>query len=399
MHIVFVCAHKNSKIFVDAHVNSNFSAYIAIILIKIPIIFYMITIKDIAKEAKVSEGTIDRVIHNRGGVSKKTEAKVKKILERHNFKVNPVASALALKNKYTIAALIPQHNDSDLFWQSPNLGMIKGAEHVQNFGVQVNRFTYNQYDRKSYLATFESLIKTTPSAVILVPNFLRETKNIVSELESLNIPYLFLNIDIDGFKNVSYVGQDSHMAGYMAGKLMCLSIAKPANFLIIQARHNITKNKSVSERILGFNDYFIKNNISFQSQNLKLDNLENSQINRNKINSYLEKKPEINGLYVPSSRIHMVVECLEDKHIQNLELIGFDNTPQNITCLHDNSVSFLISQKPFDQGYDSVVLMSEFLMGNTVISSKTYMPIEILTKENVIYNVRSHYEYDLTKNI
>ena len=79
----------------------------------------MITIKDIAKEANVSEGTVDRVLHNRGGVSKKTEAKIKVILEYHNFSVNPVASALAMKNKYCIAALIPEYNESDLFWKSP----------------------------------------------------------------------------------------------------------------------------------------------------------------------------------------------------------------------------------------------------------------------------------------
>ena len=57
----------------------------------------MITIKSIAKEANVSEGTIDRVLHNRGGVSKKTEARIKEILKKHNFQVNPVARALAMK--------------------------------------------------------------------------------------------------------------------------------------------------------------------------------------------------------------------------------------------------------------------------------------------------------------
>ena len=41
----------------------------------------MITIKDIAKEANVSEGTVDRVIHDRGNVSKKKrKRKLKKFL-------------------------------------------------------------------------------------------------------------------------------------------------------------------------------------------------------------------------------------------------------------------------------------------------------------------------------
>ncbi|WP_396600576.1 substrate-binding domain-containing protein [Algibacter sp. R77976] len=351
----------------------------------------MITIKDIAKEANVSEGTVDRVLHNRGGVSKKTEARIKKILDFHNFSVNPVASALAMKNKHSIAALIPEHNASDLFWKSPFLGILKGAEDVKSFGVQVSNFTFNQYDPNSYFNTFNTLLETNPSAVIMVPNFSEETKQIVNKLESLNIPYLFLNIDIEGFNNTAFVGQDSYMAGYIAGKLMNLSIPKPSTFLIIQARHNITKNNAISNRIKGFNDYLTKNKINSKTLTLKIENLNNSEKTKEKINSYLKQHPEIEGVFVPSSRIYIVVECLQNTYLKNLELIGFDNTPQNIECLINDSVSFLISQKPFDQGYESIRLLTEYLIKNTITDKKLYLPIDILTKENVKYNERNEF--------
>lgn len=362
----------------------------------------MITIKDIAKKANVSEGTVDRVIHDRGGVSKKTEAKVKQILEFYNFIVNPVASALAKKNNHFIAALIPEYDDSDLFWKSPYLGILKGANDVKPFGVQVNNFTFNQYDPHSYLNTFYSLLETKPTAVIIVPNFLKETKQIVSKLETLNIPYLFLNIDIDGFNNKAFVGQDSYMAGYIAGKLMNLSIQKSSTFLIIQARHNIIKNNSISNRIKGFNDFLLKNKINSKTQILKIKNLNDSFETKEKINSYLKHHPEIEGVFVPSSRIHIVVDCIESAYLKNLKLIGFDNTPQNIECLKDDSVSFLISQKPFEQGYESVRLMTDYLtLNRSMLKNKIYLPIDILTKENVDYNERNEFffENEKTKNI
>lgn len=346
----------------------------------------MITIKDIAKEAKVSEGTVDRVIHNRGGVSKKTEAKIKAILEYHNFSVNPVASALAMKNKYNIAALIPEYNDSDLFWKYPYQGILKGADDLKAFGIQLNSFTFNQYNPDSYLKTFKALLKTKPTAVIMVPNFSKETKKIVSQLEALNIPYLFLNIDIKGFNNKAFVGQDSYTAGYIAGKLMHLSLPQPSSFLIIQARYNITKNNAVSERIKGFNDYFNKNNLDSKTQTLKIENLNNSSETKSKINLYLKENPEIKGVFVPSSGIYIVVDCLQTKYLKNLELIGFDNTPQNIECLLNDSVSFLISQKPFDQGYEAIRLLADYLLQNKIPNQKNYLPIDILTKENVKYN-------------
>ncbi|WP_299670409.1 substrate-binding domain-containing protein [uncultured Polaribacter sp.] len=355
----------------------------------------MITIKDIAKKANVSEGTVDRVIHNRGGVSKKTASKIKAILEHHNFSVNPVASALALKNKYLIATLIPEYNDADLFWKSPHLGILKGASDVHNFGVTLHNFTFNQYDTDSYLNSFQALLETKPSAVIMVPNFSKETKQIVGKLEALNIPYLFLNIDIEGFNNKAFVGQDSYMAGYIAGKLMNLSISKPSTFLIIQARYNITKNNAVSNRIKGFNDYFIKNNINSKTQTLKIENLNNSIETKERIKNYLKQHPEIEGLFVPSSRIYIVVDCLNTAYLNKLELIGFDNTPQNIKCLKNDAVSFLISQKPFDQGYEAVRLMTDYLKIKKELSTKKiYLPIDILTKENVDYNERNELVFE-----
>ena len=75
-------------------------------------------------------------------------------------------------------------------------------------------------------------------------------------------------------------------------------------------------------------------------------------------------------------------------YIKNLKLIGFDNTPQNIACLLNDSVSFLISQKPFDQGYEAIRLLADYLLQNKIPNQKNYLPIDILTKENVKYNER-----------
>ena len=354
----------------------------------------MITIKDIAKEAKVSEGTVDRVLHDRGGVSKKTEKKIKKILDKHNFSVNPFASALAMKSKHKIATLIPNYNDSDLFWRSPYLGILKASEEIKKFGIEVDNFKFNQYDALEYVSAFNDLIESNPSGVIIVPNFFQETKEMVSQLEALDIPYMFLNIDIDKFDSMAFIGQDSYTAGYVAGKLMHLSLFKKSSILIIQSRHNITENNTVSERIKGFSTYFSENKINVKTLTLKIDNLNKKAETTEKINSYLKQHNNIEGIFVPSSRIYLITNSIEDNRLKKLKLIGFDNTPPNIECLLDESVSFLISQKPFDQGYESVRLMSECLVNKKKSHTKMYLPIDILTKENVIYNDRKQFTFE-----
>lgn len=52
------------------------------------------TIKDIAKMAGVSKGTVDRVLHKRGKVSESADAKVKRVLNEIDFQPNPIARNL-----------------------------------------------------------------------------------------------------------------------------------------------------------------------------------------------------------------------------------------------------------------------------------------------------------------
>ena len=45
-----------------------------------------VTINDVAKAAGVSKGTVDRVLHNRGEVSRKSKEKVLKVIEELGFR-------------------------------------------------------------------------------------------------------------------------------------------------------------------------------------------------------------------------------------------------------------------------------------------------------------------------
>ena len=60
----------------------------------------MATIKEIAELAKVSIGTVDRVIHNRGRVSKETEKKIKAIIDELNYQPNFFAKNLKLSKEF-----------------------------------------------------------------------------------------------------------------------------------------------------------------------------------------------------------------------------------------------------------------------------------------------------------
>ena len=66
-----------------------------------------IKIKDIARMAGVSAGTVDRILHNRGNVSASSRAAVEKVLAEVDYKYNIHASAISRRKEYKIDIVIP----------------------------------------------------------------------------------------------------------------------------------------------------------------------------------------------------------------------------------------------------------------------------------------------------
>jgi DNA-binding LacI/PurR family transcriptional regulator len=78
-----------------------------------------ITIKDVAALAKVSKGTVSRVINEGSGVGKKTRQRILKLIEELNYQPNAAAQGLAAKRTYNIGVIIPHtgnYSMASAFW-------------------------------------------------------------------------------------------------------------------------------------------------------------------------------------------------------------------------------------------------------------------------------------------
>ncbi|SHJ17765.1 regulatory protein, lacI family [Dethiosulfatibacter aminovorans DSM 17477] len=80
------------------------------------------TINDVAREAGVSRGTVDRVINNKGNVSKKSEEKVLAAIKKLDYVKSPFASALAKRsNRIKIGIIYPDLDH--YFWNEVDRGI------------------------------------------------------------------------------------------------------------------------------------------------------------------------------------------------------------------------------------------------------------------------------------
>ncbi|PCE64748.1 substrate-binding domain-containing protein [Sediminicola luteus] len=344
----------------------------------------MITIKEIAQLAGVSPGTVDRVIHGRGGVSKKTEAKIKALMEDHNFTVNKIARSLAIKKKYVLGVLMPAASRAQSFWASPLEGVQKASEEVVGFGVMVHTFTFDQSDTRSYMDAFATMLDEKPDAIVLVPTFKKETALLVKRMDSEGIPFVFLNIDLDAFSNISYVGQHSYQGGTVAGQLMQLCVGAQGKVLIAHSRTDLSNFHNITQRIRGFQDYLHSCGGQVSTVSWQLPS-EMDDVALADLETIIGNDKAIRGIFVPTSRVSYLTKKLSENILAHLQIIGFDTTPGNIDALKEGRVTMLISQKSYDQGYRAVESMSEYLLYKRELPEKIFSPIEIVTKENVGY--------------
>lgn len=69
--------------------------------------------------------------------------------------------------------------------------------------------------------------------------------------------------------------------------------------------------------------------------------------------------------------------------------MGYDMVAKNAECLRQGSISFLIAQHGYQQGYNCVDTMFRAVVLKKKVQPVNYMPIELLTKENVDFYRRT----------
>ena len=64
-----------------------------------------------------------------------------------------------------------------------------------------------------------------------------------------------------------------------------------------------------------------------------------------------------------------------------IKVVGFDTTPKNISALKNGQITFLISQKSFNQGYKSIITMVNYLIHKLKPDPEIPTPLEIVIKK------------------
>ncbi|MCI6500741.1 MAG: substrate-binding domain-containing protein [Prevotella sp.] len=348
-----------------------------------------IRIKDIAERAGVSVGTVDRVLHERPNVSKPAREKVEKALREMNYQPNMYASALAYNKSYTFYLLIPKH-DSEAYWEEIEEGARKAMEARRDFHINVKIIYYQRFDEDSFREQYKSCLDSNPDGVVIVPVDLETTREFTSILHERSIPFILLDSYMPDLRPLSFFGQDSFSSGYFAAKILMLVAFNEKEIMLMK----LTKNgkvlsKQQANREVGFRHYMLDHFPTIKITELDLPIDGTKKAFNLILENFFTTHPDIHHCITLCSKAHIVGEFLLRTNRRDIQIMGYDMVGKNAECLRQGSISFLIAQHAYQQGYACIDSLFMAIVLKKKVSPVNYMPIELLTKENVEFYRRT----------
>jgi LacI family transcriptional regulator len=343
-------------------------------------------VKEIARRAKVSRATVDRVIHNRPGVSIKTKNRILEIIEELNYQPNVLAQRLALTSRGTVrlAVLLPDVSGETEYWKAPLEGINKAETEIRQYGVQIDLYFFDQNVQSAFASQVYKIMDDNPDGVLITPTFEPESRMLLQACKTKKIPCVLMNSDIPDQERLCYIGPELFDSGYLSAQLVNYCLKDSQKVMIVNIAQEIENNVAILRKEEGFLAYFRER--AFGDILVTLNTTETSYLAVvRKLNELLDQEKHIGVIYVTNSRVSLVAQWLESIGRKDIILIGYDYLTKNIEYLKKGVIDFLLCEKPQEQGYRSIMTLFRFLVFSTAVTDDYLIPIDIITSANYRY--------------
>jgi LacI family transcriptional regulator len=340
-------------------------------------------IKDIARIAGVSIGTVDRVLHNRGEVAEKTSQKVQRILKETNYSPNVLAQVLKSKKRCHLVSLLPEPTEDNSFWKKHSFGMNRAIEELDPFPVILSQITFDILNEDDFQMKTGSVLNLKPDGVLLAPIFKSESIAFCSRLCKENIPFVFIDGFIENTDFLAYTGEDIFQSGRVAGQLIDMVTAENDDILVVNIAKNLQNIHHLSNRTQGFLSYFEKSGTNRGKKiNINIPDPSTESV-KNAIDIIFERNPDIGSIFISGSKSYLIADYLEKRGLKHINLIGYDLLDMNVKYLKSGIIKFLIGQRPEEQTYKGIKKLFEYISLNKLPEKIEFLPVDIVTTENV----------------
>lgn len=318
-----------------------------------------VTIKDIAKEAGVSRGTVDRVLHNRRGVKPEVVQRVCSIAREMGFSPNRAGQVLAArKQPIRFGCLLPSIGNP--FFDELMVGFHLAEKELADFGVSVDILQVKSFDKDIHLKAIAKMKAKNYQGLCITSIDVPEVQEAIDAIIASGVPVITVNTDITETRRMCYVGPDYYHGGQTAAGLLSMISEQELSLLVVTGSLHI---KGHNERIKGFIDGLEEHCIPYEVV-CTLESLDDDKHAFVMTESCLEKNPTINTIFIAAGGVEGVCKAVTDRPRKKpIQIMSFDDVPATKALVKQGVISFTLCQEPRQQGYVSIQKLFSYLMG------------------------------------
>lgn len=339
-----------------------------------------VTMKEIAERAGVHQATVDKVVHNRVGVSDEVRARVQAIIDELGYKPNPTGRVLQRQGKkYRIYAILV---DVDALPYLKN-GIEQGLKEWAGFDIEVTHAVTGFQEAKRQSEYIDRAVLDKADGIILSPINADCVRRAIDRAVDAGIPVITTDSDIDGSRRTCCVSIDSAKASRIAGRLLGQFLNGQGKIAIISsAIETENNNYYVRMREQGFTDFIRREYPEIEIVSC-IESFEDPQITYRKTTELLKEQPELRGLYITCGGVAQVGRALiESGRADSIRVLCYEDYPEIVELIRQGVVDWTLGGEKAAQGSLPVkLIMEQLVFGRKPATDRIFTDARILIKE------------------
>lgn len=309
--------------------------------------------------AGVSRGTVDKVLHDRPGVSDEVRAHVRAVIAEHGY-VLPSSRKQReeLPRSLNLAIIIPRLTNP--FFQAVQTGMEEALTQYQKCSVNLEYYHCDGTNINELLSILAYIEQRGTDGIVMRGSQSRRLCDKINLLAEQDIPVVLIDSDIPGCKRLCLVGEDSNTSGRVAASLLAKSIGGAGEVAIIGGLPDIAVHRA---RLQGFEQVMRERFPNIRVVE-KIYSFDQSVIAYEKTDMLLQQYPNLRGIFSVVGCTGDIGQAIIDRKAQNIKIISYNFTPDIVALIKKGIVDFTIGLSPFRQGMDAMHTMLRFLLYN-----------------------------------
>lgn len=338
-----------------------------------------IGVREIARLANVSIGTVDRALNGRKEISEKTRQKILRIAEKYGYQPNLSARALAAGGAGPrVGVCVPR--ELHYFYDQLREGIASEAKRLRHAGLElVYQCVERLADDES--AAIRKLLDADIKALILTPGDPAGLVPLIDEVEKKhNVRVVCVATDSSRSARSTAVSVEPRLNGTLAGELMAKFLRDGSTAAIVtgmlQTEDHLLKVESFKE--------------SFSAEcrdGVVTDVIEGHEDEAEtflRCRRLLEDDPDLDGIYVSTVNCLPVCRALyATGRAGKVRMIATDLFAEAAPYINDRTITACIHQRPYVQGQIALRLIADHLVTGEPLPPTHYLSPVIVLRSNL----------------